>query len=203
MGGWTLAQGRQTEQTLGDVVAAGATQIALANANSIFSAGQLLFISEADGTETEFLGGVVQSTSSDVQFTLPLQKSKNSGAKLWRPSSSFVSGAAESLPMQRKVHTGVTLERSLGGVSYAIRTADPFASMELSLAELTPARELALVQWIQSATENGLNSFTLVSPTRAISAVRLQLDEYLRVAGAGGNSELKLTLLIEAEGEYL
>ena len=202
MGGWIFAQGREAEQTLGDVVTAGAIQIALTGADGIFAVGELLFISEADGSEVEFLGGVTAVSPTAVDFALALLKSKDSGAKLWRPISSFATGGDAVLPSKRETRSGVAVERSLGGVSYAIRTAVATKTMDWSLEELTPQSEANLTDWLDQTAQGGLVALTLVAPSRALDAVRLHGPGTTQTLRAGGRASLSLSLLIEEEGGY-
>jgi hypothetical protein len=202
MGGWTFAKGKENEQTLGEVVPAGATQIDLDGADELFHPGDLLFICEADGGETEFLGAAISATPAGLAFTLGPRKSKDSGAKLWRAETSFVLTAQEGSPQQRRVDTGVALEWSLGGTCYAIRTAEPMTTMEWMLDGLTPAREAEFLDWFDQATGGGLESFTIVGPDRRILAVRLNEGRYSRIGREGGRRGLRLPLLVVSEGEY-
>lgn len=202
MGGWILAQGKDAEQTIPEIIPAGAKQITLINADLIFSPGDLLFISESDGAETEFLGGATVVTPSTVDFALPLRASKNSGALLWRAARSFASSGDETKPVRERVRTGVALERSTGGAAYAIRTAQPATLLDWELGGLTPARNAAFADWFASAG-GGLDPFTLVSPARKITAVRLADEEYQRTIHESGAIALRLHLSIEAEGEYV
>lgn len=202
MGGWFFVRGKDAEQTLGDVTAAGATQIALAGADGIFAPGELLLISESDGTETEFLGAVTAVSPTAVDFTLALRASKDSGARLWRATDSISVHADPKAPPVRSVETGVSRERSLGGVEYAIRVAEPATALQWELAGMTSAQEQALIDWIDQATERGLLAFTLVEPARAVRAVRIEDGRYLRSGRRGGRRTLTLNLALIGDGEY-
>lgn len=202
MGGWTLAHGKDAEQTLGGAVAAGATQIALTGADTIFAVGELLFMSEADGTEAEFLGAVSAVSPTAVDFKLPVVEPKAAGAKLWRPQSSLALSAEAHFPFQRKVSTGVEVERSLGGTVFAIQTAEPSETMIWTLDELTDEREATLADWLSEEIQGGLRAFTLVEPGRKIAAVRLAEGRFTRFAKAGGRRGLEAPLMVEGDGQY-
>jgi len=202
MGGWTFALGKDNEQTLEESVPAGVTTVALAGADAIFEVGNDLFISESAGDEAECLGVATEVTSASVSFSLAVQREKDVGAKLWRPATSQVMSAEVVFPIEREVKTGVSIERSLGGTNYAIRTAARVESMTFELDELTPLALDALILWIEEKTDGGLLAFTLVEPNRKLTAVRLSSGRFEWGRAAGGRRRLKLPLLIEAEGEY-
>lgn len=202
MPGWLFAQGRDAEQTLGDVVAAGATTIALAGANGIFSVGEALFISESDATETEYLGAVKSVSPTDLDFSLSVRVSKNSGALLWRPVNSLNIGGDPKLPQRRRSLTGVHVERSLGGTVFAVQTGAAGEILDWRLDRLTPAQSAALGVWLDSTVQGGLAAFTLIAPTRELNAVRLREAEYVRKEGPGGETAFELNLLVEQAGGY-
>lgn len=201
MAGWILAAGRQCETTLEDVVPAGATTIALADANAIFAAGDLLFASEADGGETEWLGRVAAVTEASVGFSRPLAKSKNSGAKLWR-AASWVAAAGAAPPTRRTRSSGVVTERSLGGRFYAVRVAEPSETFALELGGLTPASARAVMDWIDAAADGGLNALALLGPAGELLAARLSGEPILRELGRGDAATLKLPFILVAEEIY-
>jgi hypothetical protein len=202
MGGWIFAQGRQAERTLSGGVDAGAAQIALANANTFFNSTELLFISEADGSGVEFLGAVTAVDDATVSFTLPLKQAKSSGAKLWKPITRFNLASEKFLPLTREIETGASVERSLAGVNYAIRTAQPFTRLTLQWEGLAPAHEEAFVAWLEAASQGGLIPFTIVYPARRIQAVRLDHGGYSRIEKPGESRTVKLPLRLEAAAEY-
>jgi hypothetical protein len=201
MPGWFLVQGKENEQTLGEIVAAGAREIALAGADLIFAPGDQLFISEADASETEFLGAATNVTSAEVEFALPLAKSKNTGALLWRSARAFAASAEESLPLREAIHTGAIIERSLGGEIYAVRAREPHTLLQWGLDGLTPAREAEFRAWFAAAGA-GLDPFTLVSPARKLTAVRLADENYQRTTHPGGRISLRFSLAIDAENQF-
>lgn len=201
MAGWILAAGREAASTINDVVQAGAKTIALANANAIFSAGDLLFISEADGGETEWLGRITHSTSVSVSFSRPLNKSKNSGAKLWRAESS-IAAAEAALPARRTRQNGVITERSIGGRFYSIRVAEPTETFTLELGGLTPASARAIVDWLDQVADGGLNALALLGPAGELIAVRMTGEPILRELARGDLAALKLPLILVAEAVY-
>lgn len=201
MAGWILAAGREAESVIADVVQAGATTIVLTGANSIFSAGDLLFISETDGGETEWLGRITQLTSVSVSFSRPLKKSKNSGAKLWRAGSS-IAVAEAALPARRTRQSGVITERSLGGRFYSIRVAEPAETFTLELGGLTPASARAIMDWLDQIADGGLGALALLGPSGELMAVRMTGEPILRELARGDLATLKFPLILVGEEIY-
>ncbi|MCE5228775.1 hypothetical protein LLG95_04165 [bacterium] len=200
MAGWILAAGRDAESVVADEAQAGATTIALVNADIIFTAGDLLFISESDGSETEWLGRVTQLTSMSIGFSRPLRSSKNTGAKLWRAASAI--GASEAaLPARRTRQSGVITERSLGGRFYAVRVAEPTETFTLELGGLTPAAARAITSWLDDA-DAGLNALALLGPSGELMSARMSGEPIVRETGRGDMSTIKLPLILVAEEIY-
>ncbi len=202
MAGWLFAQGREAEQTLGDIAAAGATTIALAGADGIFAIGEQIFVSESDASETEYLGAVKSVSPTDLDFSLPVRVSKNSGGLLWRPVSSLSVGGDPKLPQRRRSLTGVHVEQSLGGMVFAVQTGAAGEILDWRLGQLAPAQAAALGVWLDSTVQGALAAFTLIGPARELNAVRLREAEYVRKEGPGGETVFELNLLVEQAGGY-
>jgi hypothetical protein len=202
IGGWHFARGKENEQTLSDVVVAGALQIALPGADGLFAPGDILFISEADGSETEFLGGVTGVTASRVSFALPVRRSKNSGARLWRAEDHLGLSAQCVEPLVRRLDPGVVVLRSVSGGIYSVRVAEPGEETKLKLVGITPQSEAQWLDWLLGATQGGLASFTLVRPDRSPAAVRLAERPILRERRSGAAAAMTIELIIEAEETY-
>lgn len=201
MAGWILAAGREATSTINDVVPAGARTILLPDADAIFFAGDMLFISEADGAETEWLGRITQADMESISFTRPLAKSKNSGAKLWRAASS-ISAAEAAMPARRTRRSGVITERSVGGRFYSIRVAEPVETFTLELGGLTPASARVIVDWLDQAADGGLNPFALLGPAGELLSLRMSGEPVVRELARGDTAMLKVPLILVAEALY-
>lgn len=201
MAGWILAAGRDAPQTLDDVTPAGAATIVLTGADIIFSPGDPLFISEADGTETQWLGRIVQLTPVSVSFSRPLKQSKNSGAKLWRARSAIAATEAAP-PAKRTRHGGVVVERSLGGEFYAVRVSEPSETFTLELGGLTPAESGIVTAWLDAAASGGLEPIALIAPAGGLLCVRLSGEPIVRELDRAGRITLKLPFILVGEEIY-
>ena len=202
MSGWIFACGKTGQQTLAEVVAAGATSLALSGASGIFTAGQLLFISEANGSETQWLGKVASATATALSFTRPLQISKNTGALVWRATGWLAAPEEPARPASRSLRTGVLTQRSVGGQFYAVSVSEPLQTLKLSWRGMTPLALQALLDWLATATAWGLEPFTLVSPTGRLTSVRLAGDPIEQEEAPGERASLSLALVAVEEGAY-
>ena len=202
MAGWFFVRGRADEQTLSEVTAAGVKTIALTGADQIFSIGQPLLISEADGVETQWLGKATAVGPASVSFARPLESSKNSGAKLWRAQAVLETPAEVALPERRRLETGVVTEQVRGGDFYAVKVAEPRTEVRLGLRGLTRQTEQALFLWLGAHAEWGLQPFTLISPGGELIAVRLSGDPIEQEREAGGRRAMTLQAVIVGVGMY-
>lgn len=205
MNGWFFARGRVGTAALTDVTAAGARTAALPLANALFATGQTVFISEADGSETEWLGKVTSVSAGALGFSRPLIRSKNSGAILWRPEATVTAPAGGAVPLRRVVQTGVSVELTRGGDWMAVQYAEMSAEMTLTLDALTPAAERELVAWLGEQTGWGLRPFTLAETDGTLTAVQLKTDAthpIRRERDAKGVLSLTLPLVVVEEGGY-
>lgn len=187
-------------QTLPGPVAPGDTTLALPSASSFFAPGDLLFVADADATNAEFLGAVSAVDSSSLTFTLPAQTARPAGASLFAPVNVIRTAGRLDPPLQRTLQSGVHAQRTLGGAVVAVRTAQPAARIELTLAGLTPDEEAQLVNDLGAATDHLRLPFTMISSSRRILALQLASPELRRTATAGGRRSLAFTAFDLGEG---
>lgn len=202
MGGWTFAKGKNTERTVLDVVTAGSFQAQAAAAWTLFTPGEYLFISEADGSEPEFLGMITESLGNTVTFTLPVLKSKDSDAVLWKPSSLLSLQGDVAYPVTRTSESGVTVHRSLAGDVYAVRTGVASETIEIRLKELTSASERAVRDWLDANSTGGMEPFTIIGPDREMNGIRMFPDGRSGKREPGGRNTLALRAWLESPGGY-
>jgi hypothetical protein len=205
MSGLLFARGRVNETALSEVTAAGATSIAVTDADQLFSTGDMLLISEADGGETQWLGKVTAVDAASVAFSRPPAQSKNTGALLWRAEFTLETPSEETPPQARTIDGGVATERTRDGQWLAVQVAEPGERWTLSLEGLTPATERAVVNWLAAQAGWGLHPFTLIRPDGSLLVARLNTgpgDGVRRDRRPGGRAKLTLPLWIVAEGAY-
>lgn len=200
MSGWMFAKGTGAQSCLTQAAAAGVRSLPLAGAG--FAPAQRLFISEADGSEIQWLGRVTQAGSSTISFSRPLELAKSAGARLWSAAATLEL-STESLLLERKtVETGILTERSAGGQYYALKLTAPKTVLRLALAAEDSSLEEALMGWLEEQTGWGLDPFTLVNPENGICIVRLSGEPISQEQSASGKRRLVFSLAIAQEGAY-
>lgn len=180
-------------QTLPGPVATGDTTLALPSASSFFAPGDILFVADADATNAEYLGAVSAADTSSLTFTLPAQTARPAGASLFSPINVIRTTGRLNPPLQRTFQSGVHTQRTLGGQVVAIRTAQPAAQIELTIAGLTPHEEEQLVNDLNAATDNLRLPFTMISSSRRILALQLAAPQLNRNAAPGGRRSVAFT----------
>jgi hypothetical protein len=205
MSGWIFARGRAAERTLADVAPTGARRLPLADADQSFAAGDLIVVSEADGTETQWLGLAAGADATGLDVTRPLTASKNSGARVWKAVAWLPSSAAAAFPLRRAIRTGVMAHRARDGGVVAVQTAPPLDEFSLTFTDLTPAAEAALLLWLEGQAGWGLTPFTLIEPGGALLAAQLASGNELPVRlerDAGGRRRLTLDMWVVTGEEW-
>lgn len=202
MSGWMMARGRTNETSLEEVTAAGVRNISLTGADALFAVGDFLLISEADGSETQWLGRVTATSASGVSFTVALARSKNTGARLWRAASVLELTGLDALRERRTLATGVVVERSLGGDFLAVKVSEPRDSASLAVSGLTPQNEQALLDWLREETGWGLEAFALIGPAGEMTAVRLSGEAITRETGKGTRVSMTMPIMTVGKGIY-
>ncbi len=193
---YLFTQGQLSEQIIGDSLFAGATNIPLSGASTHYQPGDLLFISESDGADLEYLGGVTASDASSVSFALPLRQNKNASAKLWKPANAFLLQAEPRKPIEREWDSGVAVERALGGPVYSVRIATPREIFDLELEAIARDRDAALIAWLDATTDFGLLDFILVAPDRETMKVRMAEPKIRRFLRPGDRREMRMRLMM-------
>lgn len=202
LGGWFFCRDRESQSLLDASMESGGHVIPLDDANLLFSVGDLVFISEADGSELEFLGGVREVDADSMECALPARTTKAAGAHFWKAMASIHVAAESAQPLARKIVSGVSLERALSGTHYAIRTAATRETLDLKLDGMTTQRERSLHEWLKVQTQGGLLPFTLVAPERRVLAVRFDAGALERAERDVTRASVRLPLVIESEGGY-
>lgn len=202
MSGWIFVTGRNNETSPGEVVPAGATTIPLAGADETYATGDLLFISESDGSETQWLGRVSSVTAEQVAFTRPLAASKDSTALLWAAAHHRATPARPDRPLELVTRPGVAVEPTLGGQTQAASVAEPRTTLRLRLGGLSAAERQGLFEWLGARAGWGLNPFTLIGPDGRLEAVRLSGEPIGQRREAGGLETIELPLILLGEGQY-
>jgi len=177
-----FCQGRAVERPTSQAVGMGAKQIPTDDATSYFSAGERVFISEADGSEVEYLGTIASVATNSVTVELATEAAKSEGAKLWTPEAMFEwpmqTGTARPPAGGRVRHGGVEVVRSLGGEAYATRLGSAYVTESVRFENLTDERFGQLSSWLEQEADGGLEEFTYVDGSRVVRRVRLDVPAF-------------------------
>jgi hypothetical protein len=168
-----FATGKQNEQTLSQPISEGATEIPVANASTYFAEGDHLFISESDGSELEYLGIATSVSTTSVTVARPVASAKSAGALLWKPVAVFQWEVGRSSPLVRTYHSGVEVQRSVGGVLYSTQVSDPFRTESLFFERVTRENYQQYEQWVCDVIHDGLDAFTYVDEEGVVSVVKV------------------------------
>jgi hypothetical protein len=198
-----FARGKQQEQSLTQAATAPTNQLYTADASTNFSVGDLILISESDGSELEFLGSVTATTPTYLTTSLSLAADKAATAKLWRPSASFVWPATPSLPLEKDHSTGIVTARSLGGTLFSARVADPRRVDRLEVERMRVADFESLRAWVATSLDDGLLDFSYVDEGGEVSRARLMAPEFLQRQDDEQLTSLAVEIAVLAEGEYV
>lgn len=137
-----FALGKTNERSESGSLSAGTKTIAVTNASTYFSVGDPIFVSEANGTEVEYLGEATAVDSSTVTVSYALVEAKGPGYKVWKPTYHVLMPYDISSPYDKLTTLGVQTQRTQSGIPYRTRIADPYTIVTLTWEKL-PASALA------------------------------------------------------------
>jgi len=153
--------GKTDEDTLTSPPSATATTLNFDNSGGDYAEGDLVFISESDDTEVEFMGDVISATAGGVVVRHPVQTDKSASAKIWKPTTYlwFTYGPGDS--EQKEFDIGTTTEKSRGGQIYVTKLADTVEKLTLQFSEAITSDFYDYTQFIDSDRSGGIYSFSL------------------------------------------
>ena len=154
------AYGRAVQKTLSAPPAAGATALAFANATNPIAVGDHVFVASASGTNHQYLGRCVESTTSGIATEYPVQVALGPSAAAWPPAhwAHFRWGATET-GQRRLERDGTTLVLTRGGAAYAFQSETPSSVVELRFDRVAPEDYAAWTAFRQTGRAEGRLSF--------------------------------------------
>lgn len=167
-----FAKGKTSERPLIALAARGAFRISVQNASSCFAAGDLIFISDADGARVEFLGRATSVLSSEVRCLYGLSFNRAAGALCWKPAFAFCWKTSRALPAAEREETGVKARRSAGGVLFLTKVKETSRSIALTIHALRKGEASAFSLWVRDVLRGGIEPFTFCeeySPVRKVA----------------------------------
>ena len=181
-----FAKGVGAQGQLSQGAAQGDTVLRVAGADQAFSVGDLVFCSEADGTETEYLGPASAVGGASVTAAFALAAAKSAGAPVWRPAARMVWPVGRSAPLLRVYDSGVEVQRTVSGALYHTRLREPYREETLVFDNLPRAAFDAYSDWFINTLGDGAEAFTFVDEERAVWTVKVmdtQLEQRESPAG--------------------
>jgi hypothetical protein len=197
-----FARGKQNERTLTQFVQQGSTQLPIAGASLYFSVGDKIFVSEADGSELEFLGNALAVETNQLTTARGLAGDKDDGAHVWKPLERFEFEIGRSSPFLRKFDTGIEAQRTIGGQVYSTRVREPGWTEVLSFSKLSRANFFAFQDFLRDSLNDGLNEFTYVDEAGDIAVVRLLTTQIEQHEQFPQLATLKLELFYLQQGQF-
>jgi len=203
-----FAKGKTNERPESGSIAAGATSIPVTDADSYFSVGDPIFISEDDGSEVEYLGPAISVSSSAIAVTYALQQAKGPGYKVWEPTDFVLMPYGVSSPFDRTLALGVQTQRSPGGKVYRTKIADSYKQVMLTWVKLKATSWAALESFIVIKLNDGIYKCTIGYEDHAQDKIvsvtaTLLMDEIPHLELMRGLVRGEVPFQIDEEGAYL
>jgi hypothetical protein len=198
-----FACGKQNERTLTQFVERGSTHLPIAGASLYFAVGDKVFVSEAGGTELEFLGNALAVETNLLTTARPLSSDKDAGAHVWKPLEQFEFEIGRSSPFLRRLDTGIEILKTVGGQVYSTRVREPGWIEMLSFSKLSRANFLAFQDFLRNSLNDGLNEFAYVDEAADVAIVRLLTTQIEQHEAFPQLATLKIELAYVQKGQYV
>ena len=197
-----FARGKEQEQALSQAASAASNELYTANASTNFSIGDLIFASEADGSELEFLGPAIAVASTYLTTTLYLGEAKSATAVLWRAAAEFVWPVEPAFPLEKEHASGISTLRSLDGTVYSARLAEPRRTDRIS-SRIRWSDFEDLRQWIETNLTGGLDDFSYVDERGDVATARLVSPGINQKQDDEGLVDFDIDIAVTDEGVYV
>ena len=155
-----FVKGKMNEQTLSGAVPAGSCRLPVTGAVGYFTAGDLIFVSDADGTLVEFLGPATVVLANEVRSLGAVAVGRSTGARIWKPEHFFQWTVERAMPVLRTHDTGVVARRSAGGVLYMTKVRETSICESLRFEDLRRSEAVQFTDWVEECLNSGLEKFT-------------------------------------------
>ncbi len=196
-----LARGRQTVREFS--AAAGPFQrwIPVDEADRWFTAGDLIFTANADGSDMRCHGTALQVTADRVTTLFASGAARAAGSLLWRPEHLFAWPVDESYPRRSELVTGVSVRDAAGGGVYATRVAEPHTRRVCRFDNLRAADASAFQRWLRDYAEGGLLPFYHVAERGGTRLVLLASARIVFLETSPERVRVEMELIVPGEGE--
>lgn len=155
-----VCEGKTSECTLSGAVDAGENEITFASASAHFSAGDIIFVAESDGSELECLGEATAVSSTVVTTTLSLGAAKSATATIWTPTNLVEFGIGYQ-GFRIESDRGIVSNKTSGGAYTVNKIADTAEVIYFTLPAITTTVYNEWDTFIDT-TLSGYDDFTFV-----------------------------------------
>jgi len=174
-----FARGKLNQRELSSPASRGSFLVPVSNASDYFEPGDLVFVSDADGGRTGFLGPAASVSSTEIQCLLALSCSRDPGALVWKPLESLLFPKKRKHPRERCHDTGVSVRRSIGGSLHLTRIREPVRTETLRFEGLRKREVEELLDWMEEVLGGGIERFTFCDESCRVSVSAILSSEIL------------------------
>lgn len=198
-----FVRGKMNEQTLSGSVSAGSCRLPVTGAIGYFTAGDLIFVSDADGTLVEFLGPATVVLANEVRTLGAVAMGRSTGARIWKPEHFFQWTVERAMPILRTHDTGIVARRSAGGVLYVTKVRETSISETLRFEDLRRSEAVQFTDWVEECLNGGLEKFTFCDGEGAVQISILLSTRILQNEKSYQHVTLELELECIESASYL
>ncbi|HOE62385.1 MAG TPA: hypothetical protein PKW18_00870 [Candidatus Sumerlaeota bacterium] len=197
-----FAKGKTNERPLIAPALRGAFRFSMQNASLYFAAGDLIFISDANGARVEFLGKATSALSSEVRCLYGLSYSRAAGAICWKPANAFCWKAPRLLPSAEREETGVIARRSVGGVLFLTKIKEATRSLSLTISAVRKNDASAFSHWVRDILRGGIEPFAFCEEYAPVRKAALISSRIAQKENFPEQIAVEIELEILAAGDY-
>ena len=198
-----FAKGISNQRELSESSSAGSFILSVSNAKDYFNPGDLIFISDADGANLEFLGAATSVTTDKIQCLYALSLGRTTGALCWKPTHFLTWSRKRTMPLTRTLDTGVISRRSAGGVLYLSKVRESSHSELVRFENLRMKQVADFFSWLEEVINGGIEPFTFCDEDRQVSSVALVTTEIVQDETSSESIGLELELARIETGQYV
>jgi hypothetical protein len=198
-----FAKGKMNEREIVSFAGASSFVIPVTDASIYFSAGDLIYISDPDYSDVEFLGPVTSITGNEIQCLSALKKSRLAGSRVWKPENYIMWPRKRSVPKKRRIETGIQSRFSAGSHLFLTRIREKSVFENLRFQDLR-LREIHLFSdWIDSVIDGGLEIFTFTDEDSVVSTAAISSPELIYIEKSQDALLIDMEIRILDKGKYI
>jgi len=197
-----FAKGKTSERTLSAPASQGSFILSVENASLYYNPGDLVFLADADGSNTEFPGPVVSVSSTEIQCLSAVSKSRSTGSLCWKPLHSLLWPQKRFSPIRRIRDTGVEARRSTGGVLYMTKIRESSCSEILRFDSLRLKEIVDFTSFLEDVLLGGIERFTFCDESGEVFVASLVSSKILENETSPNAIGIEMEIARIEEGKY-